>query len=181
MDEPVGTPRKSTAWIADSGLFIACGRTLNNKYVALKRFAQRNQITLIIPERVYSELVNAPNSTTPAQTPINRAISSGWVQLAEEIDYANPLVSGVMDGVRRYIAQASNRSEHMIKKTDTALGGVAIQLLFDGEAEYVYVITTDIQAGKAVERIVQAHGFDGQIEFVNGFELIDSITQDFIG
>lgn len=31
----------SVVWIADTGLFIACGRQQNNKYTALERFARR--------------------------------------------------------------------------------------------------------------------------------------------
>ena len=32
----------SSAWIADTGLFIACGRQQNDKYTALARLAQRH-------------------------------------------------------------------------------------------------------------------------------------------
>jgi hypothetical protein len=42
-------------WIADPGLFIACGCQQNNKYSALERFARRNDIAFMIPERVYDE------------------------------------------------------------------------------------------------------------------------------
>jgi hypothetical protein len=40
---------EAVSWIADSGLFIACGRQQNNKYTALERFAPRNDTTFIPP------------------------------------------------------------------------------------------------------------------------------------
>jgi hypothetical protein len=64
---------ENAVWIADSGVFIACGRQQRNKYTALERFAQRNDITFVIPQRVYEELGGAPDRSTPGQTPINSA------------------------------------------------------------------------------------------------------------
>ncbi len=51
----MNTPSDSTAWVADSGLFIACGRQENAKYTALERFATHNKITFVIPQHVYEE------------------------------------------------------------------------------------------------------------------------------
>ncbi|ODR79883.1 hypothetical protein BG842_05085 [Haladaptatus sp. W1] len=81
-----------------------------------------------------------------------------------------------MDSVRRFIAQASNRSEDQIEKADTALAGVAMQLLDSSNAASVTVVTTDTDAGKGVVRAIEAQGFEGQIEFKNGFDLIEEIT-----
>ena len=116
MSEPFDPLRGSVAWIADTGLFIACGRQQNNKYTALERFARRNDLTFIVPQRVYDELGGAPDRSTPGQTPINSAIDAGWVAVADEPDYTNGTVSRVMDDVRSYIARSSNRSEDRIKK-----------------------------------------------------------------
>jgi hypothetical protein len=102
---------EAVTWIADSGLFIACGRQQNNKYTALERFARRNDITFVIPQRVYDELGGAPDRSTPGQTPINSAIDAGWVTVGDEPDYADSTVSRVMDDVRSYIATSSNRDE----------------------------------------------------------------------
>ncbi|KZN22630.1 hypothetical protein A4G99_19430 [Haladaptatus sp. R4] len=172
----VGSDAERYAWVADSGLFIACGRQQNNKYTALRRFAQRNGISFMIPQRVYSELGGAPNRSTPSQTPINSAIDAGWVTTADELDYTNGGVAAVMDTVRRFIAKASHRSEDQIEKADTALAGVAMQLLNSGNAASVTVVTRDTDAGKGVVRAIEARGFEGQIEFKNGFDLIEEIT-----
>ena len=42
--------------IADSGLFVAMGQPSNSRYQAVRRFASRNDITFVLPERVYEEL-----------------------------------------------------------------------------------------------------------------------------
>jgi len=125
---------KSVTWIADSGLFIACGRQQNNKYTALSRFARRNDITFVIPRRVYDELGSAPDRSTPGQTPINSAIGAEWVAVANEPDYTDGTVARVMDNIRSYIADSSNRDEDQIEKADTALGAIAVEQLNNGDA-----------------------------------------------
>lgn len=175
MNGPSEPPHDAT-WIADSGLFIACGRQQTNKYTALARFAQHHESTFVIPQRVYEELGSAPDRSTPGQTPINSAIDTGWVTVADALDYTNPRVAAVMDDVRGFIARESNRDEDQIEKADTALGGVAIQLLDRGDATAIYLITTDTDAGNGVVAAIEAQGYDGQIEFKDGFELIEEIT-----
>jgi hypothetical protein len=138
MSEPFNPFQESVAWVADTGLFIACGRQQNNKYTALERFAQRNDLTFVIPQRVYDELGGAPDRSTPGQTPINSAIDAGWVTVADEPDYTNSTVSQVMDDVQSFIAHSSNRDEDQIEKADTALAAVAVELL-QGENEFVCV------------------------------------------
>jgi hypothetical protein len=88
-------------WVVDTGVFIACGRQQNNKYTALGTFAQRNDRSFVIPQRVYDELGGAPDRSTPGQTPINSAINAGWVTVAAEPDYTNSTVSQEMDERRR--------------------------------------------------------------------------------
>ena len=167
---------ENPAWIADTGLFIACGRQQNNKYTALARFAQRHDRTFVTPHRVYDELGGAPERSTPGETPINTAIDAGWVRVADPLDYTNPTVATVMDDVRGYIARASNRDEDTIEKADTALAGVAAQLFDGNEATYIYLVTTDIHAGEGSVAAVEAAGFDDRIEVVDGFGLIEEIT-----
>ena len=129
MGEPFDPYQESVAWVADTGLFIVCGRQQNNKYTALERFARQNDLTFVIPQRVYDELGGAPDRSTPGQTPINSAIDAGWVTVADEVDYTNSTVSQVMDDVRSFIARSSNRNEDQIEKADTALAAVAAELL----------------------------------------------------
>ncbi|MBP1924108.1 MULTISPECIES: hypothetical protein [Halobacteriales] len=175
MSEPFNPLQNSVTWIADTGLFIACGRQQNNKYTALERFAQRNDLTFVIPQRVYDELGGAPRRSTPGQTPINSAIDAGWVTVADEPDYTNGTVSQVMDDVRSYIARSSKRSEDRIEKADTALAAAAVERL-EADSGLVCIVTTDIDAGEAVVATLDAHGFENRVRFKNGFELIDEIT-----
>lgn len=175
MSEPFDPYRESVAWVADTGLFIACGRQQNNKYSALERFSRQNDITFIIPQRVYGELGGAPNRSTPGQTPINSAINAGWVEVADEPDYTNGKLSKVMDDVRTFIARSSNRNEDHIEKTDTALAAVAVDQL-QQTSDSVCVVTTDIDAGEAVTATLEANGFESRVQFKNGFDLIDEIT-----
>jgi len=165
----------SVAWVADTGLFVACGRKQNSKYTALERFTRQNGLTFSVPQRVYDELGGAPDRSTPGQTPINSAIDAGWVTVAEEPDYTDSTVSKVMDDVRSFIARSSNRNEDQIEKTDTALAAVAIELL-GGENEFVHVVTTDVNAGEGVVAALEANGFENRAQFKNGFQLIDEIT-----
>ena len=167
--------QQSVAWVVDTGLFIACGRQQNNKYTALQQYAQQNDIRFVIPRRVYDELGGAPDQSTPSQTPINSAIETGWVTVADDPDYTNSAVAQVMDDVRSFIAHSSNRDEDQIEKADAALAAVAVERL-QGSNEFVQVVTTDIDAGHAVVASIEANGFAGQVQFKNGFELIEEIT-----
>ncbi len=175
MSEPFDPFLESVTWVTDTGLFIACGRQQNNKYIALERFAQRNDLTFVIPQRVYDELGGAPNRSTPGQTPINSAIDTGWVMVANEPAYTNSTVSRVMDDVRSFIARSSNREEDQIEKADTALAAVAVELL-QAKKEFVCVVTTDVDAGEGVVASLEANGFQNRAQFKDGFELIDEIT-----
>jgi len=173
---PFDDVEESVAWVADSGLFIACGRQQNNKYTALERFTRQHDITFVIPQRVYDELGGAPDRSTPGQTPINSAIDAGWVTVADEPDYTDSTVSRVMDEIRTYIATSSHREEDQIEKADAALGAVAVDRLTNSDAEFVSVVTTDTDAGEGVVTTLTANGFENRVQFKNGFELIDEIT-----
>lgn len=175
MSKPFDPFQASVAWVADAGLFIACGRQQNNKYTALERFAERNDLTFLIPQRVYDELGGAPNRSTPSQTPINSAIDAGWVTVADEPDYRTSTVSQVMDDVQSFIARSSNRDEDRIEKADTALAAVAAERL-EGNTRYVSIVTTDLDAGEGAVAALEANGFENRVQFKNGFELIDEIT-----
>jgi len=61
--------------IADTGLFVAMGQPSNSRYQAGRRFARRNDVTFVLPERVYEELtVDDPEvEAPPLDTPSPRA------------------------------------------------------------------------------------------------------------
>ena len=70
--------------IADTGLFVAMGQPSNSRYQAVRRFARRNDIAFILPERVYEELtVNEPNVE---EVPVDTAIDEGWATVAASLD-----------------------------------------------------------------------------------------------
>lgn len=82
------------------------GQPSNSRYQAVRRFACRNGITFVIPERVYEELtVDDPKVDPP---PIDTAIDEDWVMVASPLEFSEPIVSRVMDGVQRYIANADD-------------------------------------------------------------------------
>jgi len=166
----------SVAWVADAGLFIACGRQQHNKYTALERFARQNGITFVIPRRVYDELGGAPERSTSGQTPINSAIDAGWVTVADDPDYTDSTVAQVMDATRRYIAHASKRDEDCVEKADTALAAVAVEYLGTDQYSYVCIVTTDEDAGEGAVSALESNGFENRARFKNGFELIAGIT-----
>ncbi len=65
----------SAIHIADTGLFVAMGQPSNRRYQVVRTFARRNDMTFVLPERVYDELtVNAPDVETP---PVDTAIDEG--------------------------------------------------------------------------------------------------------
>jgi hypothetical protein len=52
---------------------------------------------------------------------------------------------------------------------------VAVAALHE-EADYVCLVTTDIDAGRGVVAALEANGFANQVRYKNGFDLIDEIT-----
>jgi hypothetical protein len=115
----------TTAYVADTGVFVRCDDPDNEKFHRLRRALRGAAVSLLVPRRVY-----------------------------EELDYTNPTVSTVMDETRRFIANETGRQEDTIEKADTALVGLAAQLLNTGEADEVVLLATDKPAGRAAERLL---------------------------
>jgi hypothetical protein len=163
----------SAAHIADTGFLVALGGPENERYRRIRTFAKRNDITFLLPERVYDELtVDVPDHES---TQVNTAIEEGWVAVAEPLDYTVPLVSRTMDSVQRYIANADDRPEDEIERADAALGGLAAQLLADGSVTSVYVYTPDIAAGEGIETALASDSYGDAITFVNAFRFIEDL------
>lgn len=151
-----------TAHIIDSGVFIKVGGPANPKFKALRRFAQRNGITFLVPQRVVTELERGA-----AGDRLERACEEGWTEhYAEDLDYANPAVSDTMDIVTRYIATKEEIQPDEVEKTDGAIGGVAVQLLERG-ADSVVIYTTDRLAGTGIETAARRLGYDDRIDLVD--------------
>jgi hypothetical protein len=160
--------------IADTGLFVAMGQPSNSRYQSVRRFARRNDITFVLPERVYDELaVNNPDIET---LPVDAAINEGWTTVASPLDFSDPVVSRAMDGVQRYIANADDRPADEVERADAALAALSAQYLSAGAATKVYIYTTDIAAGKGAETVLASEGYGDSVTFVNGFRFIEDLV-----
>ena len=132
-----------------------------------------------IPQRVYEELGGDPaaDEYLSGSIPYPDGFEEGWIVVADELDYANPLVSTVMDEARRFIANETDRDEDSIGKADPALVGLAAQLLDTGEADQIVLLTTDKLAGRAAETLLPQHGFSDRIEFrYASVEYLETLT-----
>jgi hypothetical protein len=163
--------------IADTGLFVAMGQPSNSRYQAVRRFARRNDVTFVLPERVYEELtIDDPDIKGP---PVDRAVDEGWATAAAPLEFSEPVVSRVMDGVQRYIANADDRPADEVERADAALAALAAQHLSVGTATEVSIYTTDTAAGEGAETVLASEGYEDSVTFVNGFRLIeDLVTRD---
>ena len=164
----------SALHIADTGLFVAIGHPSNSRYQAVRRFAHQKDLTFSLPERVYEELtVDDPDVEAP---PVDTAIDEGWATVAAPLEFSEPVVSRVMDGVQRYIANADDRPADEIERADAALAALAAQHLSTGTATDVYIYTTDIAAGEGAETVLASEGYGDSMTFVNGFRFIEDLV-----
>ena len=160
--------------IADTGLFVAMGQPSNSRYQAIRRFARRNDVTFVLPERVFEELtVDDPDVEAP---PVDAAIDEGWATAAAPLEFSEPVVSRVMDGVQRYIANADDRPADEVERADAALAALTAQHLSAGSATEVYIYTTDIAAGEGAETVLASEGYGDSVTFVNGFRFIEGLV-----
>ena len=159
--------------IADTGLFVAMGQPSNTRFQAVERFAHRNEITFQLPERVYGELTT--DETTGSTPPVDAAIEAGWASIAAPLNFSNPIVSRVMDGVQRYIANVDDRPADEVEQADGALAALAAQHLSAGAVNDVYIYTTDVAAGEGAETILDAEGYGDAVTFVDGFRFLEDL------
>ncbi|MEE6209297.1 hypothetical protein U3A55_03855 [Salarchaeum sp. III] len=157
----------TTVHIADTGVFVRCGGPDKDKFQRLRRALRQAGVSLYVPQRVYEELGGDPAAEEypSGNIPYPDGFEEGWIIVADDLDYANPLVSTVMDEARRFIANETDRDEDITEKADTALVGLAAQVLDTGEADHVVLLTTDKPAGRAAETLLPQHGFNDRIEF----------------
>lgn len=155
-----------TAYVADTGIFVRCGGTDNEKHRRLQKALQETGTKLLIPPQVYEELGGDPAAEEypSGGTRWRQGIKEGWIEV-RTLDYSAPVVAKAMDAATRFIASETNRKHDEIEKADGALAGLAAQLLDTGEADTVVLLTTDKPAGCAAETILPRHGFRGQIEY----------------
>jgi hypothetical protein len=171
----------TTVYIADTGVFVRCGGPDKDKFQRLRRALRQAGVSLRVPQRIYEELGGDPAADAYPSGNIlyPDGFEEGWIVVADDLDYTNPLVSTVMDDARRFIATETDRDEDITEKADTALVGLAAQLLDTGEADHVVLLTTDKPAGRAAEALLPQHGFSDRIEFrYVSVDYLETITAD---
>jgi len=171
----------TTAYVADTGVFVRCGGPDNEKFRRLRRALLGANASLLIPRRVYGELGGDPaaGAYPSGATPYDEGIEEGWIEVADELDHTDPTVSTVMDEARRFVANETGRDEDAVEKADTALVGLAARLLAVGDPGRVVILTTDKPAGTAVERILADRGYGDCVEYRYASEqYLEGITAD---
>jgi hypothetical protein len=108
--------------------------------------------------------------------PVDVAIDEGWATVAAPLEFSEPIVSRVMDGVQRYIANADDRPADEVERADPTLAALAAQHLSTGAATEVYIYTTDIAAGEGAETVLASEGYGDSVTFVNGFRFIEDLV-----
>ncbi|MCO8244692.1 MULTISPECIES: hypothetical protein [unclassified Haladaptatus] len=76
-----------------------------------------------------------------------------------------------MDIVQHYIATATERDADTVEKADSAIDGVAAQLLDQNKVESVTVYIADKAARRGIEVALTKHGYGDRIKTVNTFAL----------
>lgn len=161
--------------VIDTNLFVTFER--HDTIELLERAVTEHDLVLSLPSRVYDELTPAEYSYgTP---PFDDAIDAGWVEVLGEVDYTNPVVSGTMDMVRRYIAAADDRPEHDIEQADAEIGGATATLLERGQADSVAVYTHDLPAFRGIERAVAEHGYANRVQLVRAFDFVEAVEHRY--
>lgn len=155
----------TTGFVADTGVFVRCGGPGSEKLARLRRSVRAADVVLRVPLRVYEELGGDPAADAYPSGAVPDCLHEDWIEVADELEHSNPLVSTVMDQARRFIANETGRDEDGIEKADTALLGLAAQMLDIGETDTVVLLTTDKPAGRAAEALLPRHGFERQVEF----------------
>ena len=107
-----------TVYIADTGVFVRCGGPKKDTFQQLRRALRQAGVSLRIPQRVYEELGGDPAADEYPSGNIQYpdGFEEGWIVVADELDYTDPLVSTVMDEARRFIANETDRPKTASRK-----------------------------------------------------------------
>jgi hypothetical protein len=132
---------------------------------------------------VYAEATDdaALDAYTTGESAVDEALQEGWLKVTASPSYSNPDIPKVMDQARRLIANASDRPEDIVEKPDTEIVGLALEMLLDGVADQIIVVTNDVPLGEAAETLIPQYGFDDeQVEWPTGGELAAELAEDFV-
>jgi len=108
--------------------------------------------------------VSGPGSVTRRSVVWENGPDSG-----RHTEFSEPIVSRVMDGVQRYIANADDRPTDGVERADAAPVALAAQELSAGTATEVYIYTTDIAAGEGADTVLASEGYGDSVTFVHFF------------
>ena len=86
------------------------------------------------------------------EVPVDTAIDESWATVAAPLDFSEPLVSRVMDGVQRDIATAAGRPAYQVERADVALAALATQHPSAGTATDVYIYAASRRELNVVSR-----------------------------
>jgi hypothetical protein len=125
------------AHVIDMNLFVTFER--HDTVDLLERAVRAHDVVFLLPSRVYEELT--PANYPYGLPPVDDAIEAGWVEVIDDVNYTNSVVSATMDIVRRYTAAADDRPEHDTEQADAEVGGTTAMLLERGDATSVAVHT----------------------------------------
>jgi len=167
----------------DSSTLISCGRRESTRFQALAREARQRDTIFRISPQVYAEVTGDPalDAYTAGDTAVDEALQEGWMKVTESPSYSNSDISNVMDQSRSFIANASDRAEDAIEKTDTEIVGLALEMLLKDRADRITIVTNDIPLGKSAESLIPQYGFDDeQITWLTGGDFADELTEDFV-
>lgn len=91
-----------TVWIADTDVFVRCGGPPDKDQIPAASSSPATGRSLRVPQRVYEELGRDPTADEypSGNIPYPNGFEEGWITVADEFDYDNPLISTVMDDHR---------------------------------------------------------------------------------
>src|SRR3972149_11844355 len=136
----------------DSSIIIFYDR--KGKLEAVLQRKKKENYKVIVPKAIVQEVVDEPKNfaesireTSPELASkildsvgrINSAIAQGLIQV-QTVNYRR--YSKVMDNVRKHLSKVEEKSEHAVKKGDSELIALVIQL-YDETKRKVFVATLD--------------------------------------
>ncbi|WP_227377468.1 hypothetical protein [Haladaptatus halobius] len=81
-------------YISDTSVFVRCGGPYKEKVQRLRRAFRQADISLQILQRVYEERGGDPaaDEYPSGNIPYPDGFEEGWIAVADDLDYTNPLV-----------------------------------------------------------------------------------------
>ena len=90
--------------------------------------------------------------------PVDIAIDEGWATVGAPLEFSETIVSRLMDGVQRYIANADDRPADEVERAEPALAALAAQELSAGTVTEVTSTRPISPPAKALKPCSRARG-----------------------